>query len=43
MASPTRKTEKVRERKKTSQGKKRKAKERNQGTTQSKAKLFGDE
>lgn len=43
MASPTKQTESIRERKKSTQGKKRKAKERNQGSTKSAAELFGDE
>ena len=43
MASPTKQTEIIRERKRSNQGKKRKAKERNQGTTKSAAQLFGDE
>ncbi len=42
MASPTKQTELIRERKKSNQGKKRKAKDRNQGSTKSAAELFGD-
>jgi len=43
MASPTRKTEKNRKRKIATQGKKRKAAIRTNGTTKSKNELFGDE
>lgn len=42
MASPTRITEFRRKRKKSKSGKKRKASNRNQGTTRSKKELFGD-
>ena len=40
MASPTKKTRKIRERKKTKRGKERKTKNRNQGTTLSRKDLF---
>jgi len=43
MASPTKKTKIIRKRKSAKAGKKRKAKERNQGTTVTRAELFGDE
>lgn len=43
MASPTKKTELIRKNKKANQGKVRKAKNRNQGTTVSRDKLFGEE
>jgi len=42
MASKTKKTEFRRRRKKGAQGKKRKALNRNSGTTRSKKELFGD-
>lgn len=42
MASPTHITEFIRERKKSRMGTKRKAKLRTQGSTRSKAELFGD-
>ena len=42
MASPTKQTESIRKRKKTAQGRKRKAAIRNNGTTKSAAELFGD-
>lgn len=42
MASKTKKTEFRRRRKKGNAGKKRKAKNRNAGTTRSKKELFGD-
>ena len=43
MASPTQITRKRRKMKKANQGKTRKRKNRSEGTTQSKAELFGDE
>lgn len=43
MASATKKTELKRKRSVAKQGKTRKAKNRNQGTTRSAAELFGDE
>ena len=43
MASATKKTELKRKRATAKQGKVRKAKNRNQGTTRSAAELFGDE
>ncbi|MGE0529561.1 MAG: hypothetical protein AB7G93_02845 [Bdellovibrionales bacterium] len=43
MASKTKITEFRRRRKKSNMGKKRKAKYRNQGTTQSEKELFGDQ
>lgn len=43
MASKTRATELKRMRRDAGQGRKRKAKSRNHGTTPSQAKLFGDE
>jgi hypothetical protein len=43
MASATHRTKKIRKKKKSTKGLKRKAKNRNQGTTKSSAKLFGDE
>lgn len=42
MASPTKHTETVRNRKRKKAGAKRKAKNRNEGTTKSAAELFGD-
>ena len=42
MATPTKKTELIRERKKTKAGRKRKAKVRTNGTTKSEKDLFGD-
>jgi hypothetical protein len=42
MASKTKKTEFRRRRKKAAQGRKRKAANRNKGTTKSKKELFGD-
>lgn len=42
MASKTKRTELIRERKKTAQGTKRKTKLRSKGTTKSKKQLFGD-
>lgn len=42
MASKTKKTEFRRERKQSKAGRKRKAKNRNQGTTKSPKELFGD-
>lgn len=42
MASKTKKTEFRRRRKQAASGKKRKAENRNQGTTRSKKELFGD-
>lgn len=42
MASPTKKTSRIRERKKGKAGNTRKAQLRNQGTTKSAAELFGD-
>lgn len=42
MASASKKTKAIRKNKKANSGKKRKAKNRNQGTTPSKATLFGD-
>lgn len=42
MTSPTDKTNRVRKRKQTTRGKKRKAVLRNKGTTKSPAVLFGD-
>ena len=43
MASPTKKVRIIRKRKRAKQGSERKAKLRNEGTTKSPAKLFGDE
>lgn len=43
MASKTKKTEYIRERKRSTSGKKRKAALRNKGTTKPAKKLFGDE
>ena len=43
MASPTKIVKGIRKNKKTNQGKKRKAAIRTNGTTKSKAELFGDE
>ncbi len=43
MSSPDKQTSSVRERKEAKRGKKRKAKIRREGTTQSAAQLFGDE
>lgn len=43
MASKTKKLEDVRRRKKGNEGKKRKAKNRSQGTTKTKKELFGDD
>lgn len=43
MASATKRTGTVRRKKQTQRGKTRKAKNRNQGTTKTAAKLFGDE
>lgn len=43
MASPSKKHDIIRKRKKSKAGNKRKAKVRNQGTTQTAAQLFGDE
>jgi hypothetical protein len=43
MASATHRTKKIRNKKLSTKGKKRKAKNRNQGTTKSQAKLFGDQ
>ena len=43
MASATKKLKRIRKVKLAKQGNKRKAKERNQGTTKSAAVLFGDE
>ncbi len=43
MASDAKQTSRIRRRKRAMQGRKRKAKNLNQGTTQSKAALFGDE
>ncbi len=42
MASATHRTKKIRNKKLATKGKKRKAKNRNQGTTQTQAELFGD-
>ncbi len=42
MASPTQQTELIRKRKKSGQGKKRKAKNRTEGTTKTPEELFGD-
>ena len=42
MASPTKKTRKIRKRKEAGKGKKRKAEARSKGTTRSAAELFGD-
>lgn len=42
MASPTKQTSLVRKRKVAKQGRKRKAKQRSEGSTQSPAELFGD-
>lgn len=42
MASPTKKTSKIRKQKLASKGNKRKAKQRTQGSTKSKKELFGD-
>ena len=42
MASPTKRTDLIRERKKTKAGNKRKAKDRNQGTTKTAKELFQD-
>ena len=42
MASATKKTDRIRKVKLAKQGKKRKAKERTQGSTKSAAELFGD-
>lgn len=42
MASKTKKTEYIRERKRSTSGKIRKAKLRNQGTTKTRQELFGD-
>jgi hypothetical protein len=42
MASPTKKTTLIRKNKKANQGKVRKTKNKNQGTTPTNAKLFGD-
>jgi len=42
MASKTKRTKIIRKKKKAHKGVKRKAKNRNQGTTPSRAKLFGD-
>ncbi|MCB0366489.1 MAG: hypothetical protein H6624_20035 [Bdellovibrionaceae bacterium] len=42
MASPTKKTSRVRKMKLATKGRKRKAKNRTQGTTKSKEELFGD-
>ena len=43
MASKTKKLELIRKRRNTKMGQKRKAKNRNHGTTKTKAELFGDE
>ena len=43
MASPSLQTETIRKNKLAKAGKKRKAKNRNHGTTKSKAELFGDD
>ncbi len=43
MASATHRTKKIRKKKRSTQGTKRKAKNRNEGTTKTRAKLFGDE
>lgn len=43
MSSPAKQTAKIRERKRANQGRKRKARLRTQGSTQSAAELFGDE
>ncbi len=43
MASATHRTKKIRNKKLSTKGKKRKAKNRNQGTTESEAELFGDQ
>ena len=43
MSSPAKQTATIRKRKNTKAGNKRKAKLRNQGTTPTAAKLFGDE
>ncbi len=43
MSSPAKQTSLIRKRKRTKMGKKRKAKDRNQGTTKTPADLFGDE
>ena len=43
MASPTKIVESIRKKKNAKSGKKRKAAARNNGTTKSKAELFGDE
>tara|TARA_B100001248_G_scaffold262698_1_gene261072 strand:- start:5301 stop:5432 length:132 start_codon:yes stop_codon:yes gene_type:complete len=43
MASKTTKLESIRRRKKAKQGSKRKARERNQGTTKSMKELFGED
>ena len=43
MPSPDKQTTAIRERKEAKRGKKRKAQIRREGTTQSAAKLFGDE
>jgi hypothetical protein len=42
MASPTKKTTRIRKQKLAAKGRKRKAKQRTQGSTKSKAALFGD-
>ncbi len=42
MASPTKKTKRIRKRKKAGQGQKRKGKLRQEGTTLTQAELFGD-
>lgn len=43
MASATKRTESIRNKKKSTRGAKRKAVNRNKGTTPKRAKLFGDE
>ena len=42
MSSATKRTESIRKKKQSTKGTKRKAKARNQGTTPTRAKLFGD-
>lgn len=43
MASPSKRTDIIRKRKQASGGSKRKAKDRNKGTTPTEVQLFGDE
>ena len=43
MSSPSKQTETIRNRKRGNAGSKRKAKDRNSGTTKTPAQLFGDE